>query len=55
MLKALPLSRDSQIQLQNRTVATQLGFFLEPSKSTFSPIQLHNRALATKNLSFLWV
>ena len=52
MLTTSPLSNDSQIQLQNRTVATKLGIFLQPSKSTFSPIQLYNPALATKYLRF---
>jgi hypothetical protein len=50
MLTTSPLSSDSQVQLQNCTVATKLGFFLQPSKSTISPIQLHNPTLATKML-----
>jgi len=39
------------MQLQNRTVATKLGFFYNLEKAIFSPIQLHNPALATKKLS----
>ena len=48
MLTTSPLSSDSEIQLQNCTVATKLGFCSQPSKNTFSQIQLQNRAHATK-------